>query len=183
MAGIRGVALLMALSVAGCVGAPEPPAPPPEPEVAAFPRVERERPGQPPAKPVYRVGNPYRIAGRWYYPRVDYDYDVEGRASWYGKNFHGKLTANGERFDQNDVTAAHQTLPLPSIVRVTNLENGRSLIVRVNDRGPFVADRVLDVSKRAAKLLSFQDQGTTRVRIELLEKESRAAAAELGGRG
>lgn len=184
MAGNRGIALLMVLAVTGCVAAPEPPAPPPEPEMASFPHVERNRPGQPPqAKPVYRVGNPYRIGGRWYYPRIDYEYEVEGRASWYGKNFHGKLTANGELFDQDELTAAHQTLPLPSIVRVTNLENGRTLLLRVNDRGPFVPDRVLDVSKKAAKLLKFHDRGTTRVRIEVLEKESKAAAAELGGRG
>jgi rare lipoprotein A len=178
--GLR-VALLLVLGLAGCTSLHEP-APPSEPEMAALPKLERP-PAGPQAKPVYRVGEPYRITGRWYYPKVDYDYEIEGRASWYGKQFHGRLTANGELFDQNELTAAHQTLPLPSVIRVTNLENGRTLVLRVNDRGPFVRNRVLDVSKKAAKLLNFHDQGTTRVRIELLEKESKAAAAELGWKG
>ena len=92
------------------------------------------------------VGKPYQVAGRWYTPRVDNNYDKTGKASWYGSNFHGRLTANGEIFDQNAMTAAHPTLPLPSYVRVTNLQNRRSVIVRVNDRGPFVADRLIDLS-------------------------------------
>ena len=98
------------------------------------------------AKGRYKVGTPYQIKNVWYYPKVEYDYDETGIASWYGPNFHQKLTANGEIFDQNAITAAHRTLPMPSIVRVTNLENGRSLIVRINDRGPFAHGRIIDLS-------------------------------------
>src|SRR5262245_55200162 len=89
-----------------------------------------------PAPPgvLYKVGQPYQVAGVWYYPAVDYDYDETGIASWYGPNFHGKATANGETYSMNDLTAAHQTLPMPTIVRVTNLENGRTLVLRINDR-------------------------------------------------
>ncbi|MGE5504817.1 MAG: septal ring lytic transglycosylase RlpA family protein [Actinomycetota bacterium] len=176
--------VLLALAAAGCsTTCPTPPPPAPQTAMLPFPHAEGRRPGGPVPHPAYKVGDPYRIAGHWYYPRVDYDYGAEGRASWYGKGFHGRLTANGELFDQNDLTAAHQTLPLPSIIRVTNLENGRSVVLRVNDRGPFVTGRILDVSKKAAKLLGFHDEGTTRVRIDLLERESRQAAAELGGAG
>ena len=101
----------------------------------------------------YKIGNPYKINGLWYYPKVDYDYTETGIASWYGPNFHGKTTANGENFDQNLISAAHRTLPLPSLVRVTNLENGRSIRVRVNDRGPFAHGRIIDMSRRGAQLL------------------------------
>lgn len=151
--------------------------PPPEPVPA--------RPPHHVAKPrgAYKVGAPYVVDGVLYTPRVDYAYDDVGIASWYGQPFHHRLTANGERFDQNELTAAHQTLPLPSVVRVTNLENGRSLVLRVNDRGPFVGSRILDVSKRAAKLLRFHNKGVTRVRVQILEKESRQAAESLGGPG
>jgi rare lipoprotein A len=126
----------------------------------------------------YRVGEPYEINGVWYYPAVDYDYDRTGVASWYGEEFEGRLTANGEIFDLNDLTAAHTTLPMPSIVQVTNLENGRSLQLRINDRGPFVGGRLIDVSRRAAQLLGFENQGTTLVRVTILKEESIAAAEE-----
>jgi len=126
----------------------------------------------------YRVGEPYEIKGVWYYPAVDYNYDRIGVASWYGQEFEGRLTANGEIFDLNGLTAAHTTLPMPSIVQVTNLENGRSLQLRVNDRGPFVDGRLIDVSRRAAQLLGFESQGTTRVRVTVLKEESIAAAEE-----
>jgi rare lipoprotein A len=112
------------------------------------------------------VGKPYMVAGRWYSPRVDTSYDKTGRASWYGSNFHGRLTANGEIFDQNALTAAHPTLPLPSYVRVTNLDNRRSIIVRVNDRGPFVADRLIDLSKRSADMLGYLNTGVASVRVQ-----------------
>lgn len=137
----------------------------------------------PPARGHYKVGSPYQIKGVWYYPRVDYGYDESGVASWYGPNFHNKPTANGETFDQNAVSAAHRTLPLPSVVRVTNLGNGRALVVRVNDRGPFAHGRIIDMSKRAAQLLGFERQGVARVRVQVLPDESRAAAklAESGG--
>ena len=124
----------------------------------------------------YKVGSPYTIRGRKYYPAVDYDYDKKGIASWYGPNFNGKQTANGEIFYQNELTAAHKTLPLPSIVRVTNLENGRSLIVRVNDRGPYAHSRIIDMSKRSAELLGFRKQGVAKVRVQVLEAESRMVA-------
>jgi rare lipoprotein A len=130
----------------------------------------------PPSKGRYKVGDPYQIKGVWYYPRVDYAYDESGVASWYGPNFHGNRTANGEIFDQNSVSAAHRTLPLPSVVRVTNLGNGRALVVRVNDRGPFAHGRIIDMSKRAAQLLGFERQGVARVRVQILPEESRAAA-------
>lgn len=114
----------------------------------------------------YKVGEPYQVYGRWYYPAEQPDYDSDGVASWYGPGFHGLRTANGEVFDQNALSAAHTTLPMPSFVRVTNLENGRSLVLRVNDRGPFVDDRIIDVSRRAAQLLGFMNQGTAHVRVE-----------------
>src|SRR5271165_5820719 len=126
----------------------------------------------------YRVGEPYEIKGVWYYPALDYNYDRTGVASWYGEQFEGRLTANGEIFDLNDLTAAHTTLPMPSIVQVTNLENGRSLQLRVNDRGPFVGGRLIDVSRRAAQLLGFESRGTTLVRVTVLKDESIAAAEE-----
>ncbi len=128
------------------------------------------------SKGYYKVGSPYRIKGRKYYPAVDYRYDKTGIASWYGPNFHGKMTANGETYNQNDLTAAHKTLPMPSIVRVTNLENGRSLIVRVNDRGPYARGRIIDMSKRGAELLGFKNQGVTKIRVQVLEAESRMVA-------
>lgn len=130
---------------------------------------------------MYKVGNPYKIKGTTYYPKEDYHYSEVGIASWYGSDFHNKRTANGEKYDMNTLTAAHRTLPLPSIVRVTNLENGRSLVLRVNDRGPYAKNRIIDISKRGAQLLGYQMQGTAKVRVELLEKESKALKAALLG--
>ncbi|MBO21686.1 MAG: hypothetical protein CMM26_04815 [Rhodospirillaceae bacterium] len=121
----------------------------------------------------YKVGSPYQIKGVWYYPAEDYGYTETGIASWYGPNFHGKKTANGETYNQNDLTAAHRTLPLPSAVRVINLENGRSLVLRINDRGPFAHGRIIDVSRRGAQLLGFERNGTANVRVDILEEESR----------
>jgi len=129
----------------------------------------------------YKVGKPYQIAGVWYYPKEDFGYVESGVASWYGPGFHGRRTANGETFDQNTVTAAHRTLPLPTMVRVTNLENGRSLKVRVNDRGPFANGRIIDLSRRGAQLLGFERRGTAKVRVEILEPESRLIAARAKG--
>jgi rare lipoprotein A len=119
----------------------------------------------PPNAGIYKVGNPYQIQGTWYYPREQPDYDETGIASWYGQNFHGGRTANGEIFDENALTAAHRTLPMPVNVRVTNLENGKSVILRVNDRGPYARGRIIDVSKAAARLLGFWGQGTAKVRV------------------
>jgi rare lipoprotein A len=126
---------------------------------------------------IYKVGQPYQIDGTWYYPAEDLNYDETGIASWYGEAFHAKDTANGEVFDLNSLTAAHKTLPMPSIVQVTNLENGRSLQLRVNDRGPFVRGRIIDVSRRAAQLLGFETQGTAKVRVQVLAPESIQVAA------
>lgn len=117
----------------------------------------------------YKVGSPYQVDGVWYYPQEDPNYDETGIASWYGAPFHGQATANGERYDQNSLTAAHKTLPMPSYVRVTNLENGRSIIVRVNDRGPFVNNRIIDMSRRGAQLLGFDQVGTARVRVQAVQ--------------
>jgi peptidoglycan lytic transglycosylase len=122
----------------------------------------------------YKVGKPYQIQSVWYYPAEDFEYVETGIASWYGQQFHGKATANGEEFDMNQVSAAHRTLPLPSLVRVTNLENGRSLVVRVNDRGPFANGRILDMSRRGAQLLGYEKQGTARVKVEILKDQSLA---------
>ncbi len=129
----------------------------------------------------YKVGDPYQIGGVWYYPAVDYDYVETGIASWYGPKFHGRQTANGEVFDMNQLSAAHRTLPMPSVVQVVNLENGRSLRLRINDRGPFAHGRIIDVSRRAAQLLGFERQGTARVRVLILADESRREAARLQG--
>ena len=131
----------------------------------------------------YKVGKPYQINGVWYYPAEDYDYDETGIASWYGPQFHGKLTANGEVYDMNDVTAAHRTLPMPSIVRVVNLDNGRSLVVRINDRGPYARGRIIDLSRRSAQLLGFEGKGTARVRVQVMAEESRVIAARAKGQG
>ncbi|MEZ5756857.1 MAG: septal ring lytic transglycosylase RlpA family protein [Emcibacteraceae bacterium] len=119
-----------------------------------------------PPPPGVKIGDPYKVAGKWYTPKEDPTYNEVGIASWYGEEFHAKRTANGEVYDMNSLTAAHTTLPMPSYVRVTNLENNRSLILRVNDRGPFVGNRLIDVSRRGAQLLGFEKRGTTRVRVE-----------------
>lgn len=128
------------------------------------------------SKGVYKVGNPYSVQGVKYFPKVEYDYDEMGIASWYGPGFDGKRTANGERFYQNELTAAHKTLPMPSIVRVTNLENGKSVVARINDRGPFSRGRLIDVSSKVADLLEFKGRGTAKVRVQVLEQESRNIA-------
>jgi len=127
-------------------------------------------------EPVYKVGQPYEISGNWYYPKEDYNYDETGIASWYGADFHDKRTANGEMYNMNELTAAHKTLPLPTLARVTNLDNGRSIVVRINDRGPFSGARIIDMSQRAAQLLGFERQGTAKVRVQVLADESKAIA-------
>jgi len=134
--------------------------------VSASPRVVDSGDPVPKGGGTYRVGSPYMVAGRVYVPEENPHYRSEGLASWYGDDFHGRLTANGEVFDLAGISAAHPTLPLPCYARVTNLSNGRSLIVRVNDRGPYHGDRVVDVSVRAAQLLGFQAHGTAWVRVE-----------------
>jgi rare lipoprotein A len=128
----------------------------------------------------YKIGSPYQIKGKWYYPAVDYSYNKTGIASWYGPGFDGKMTANGETYDQNALTAAHKTLPMPSIVQVTNLENGRSIKVTINDRGPYAFSRIIDMSRRGAQLLGFHRKGTAKVHVEILADESRMLARSLG---
>ncbi len=128
------------------------------------------------SKGYFKVGNPYRIKGALYRPAETYSFTQTGVASWYGPNFHGKQTANGETFDMYALTAAHKTLQMPSIVRVTNLANGKSIIVRVNDRGPFSKSRIIDLSKRSAQLLGFEKEGTTRVKMQVLTEESHKVA-------
>ncbi|WP_099867811.1 septal ring lytic transglycosylase RlpA family protein [Pararhizobium haloflavum] len=112
------------------------------------------------------VGKPYKVRGKWYTPAEDPDYNKSGLASWYGPNFHGRKTANGEIFDQYHLSAAHPTFPLPSYARVTNETNGNSVIVRVNDRGPFAHNRIIDVSSKAADLLDFKSSGVAKVNVQ-----------------
>jgi rare lipoprotein A len=129
-----------------------------------------------------KIGAPYQVGGTWYVPAHEPDYDETGVASWYGNEFHGKPTANGEIFDMNVVSGAHPTLPIPSLVEVTNLSNGRSIIVRINDRGPFVGSRLIDMSSRGAELLGFRQQGHTNVRVRYVgpaDAEPRVSAQNL----
>ncbi|MDB2414931.1 septal ring lytic transglycosylase RlpA family protein [Rickettsiales bacterium] len=127
----------------------------------------------------YKIGEPYEIDGQLYVPKEDPNYEEVGIASWYGPNFNGKKTANGDTFDQNALTAAHRTLPIPSMVRVTNLENNKTIILMVNDRGPFSKGRILDVSKRGAEILGFKDKGIARVKVQFLKGHTRRLLADL----
>lgn len=115
-----------------------------------------------------KIGRPYQISGKWYVPTAEPNYDEVGMGSWYGPKFHGKPSATGEIFDQNALTAAHPTLPIPSLARVTNLENGQSIVVRINDRGPFVDDRIIDLSKKSAAAIGYEKSGTAKVRVQYL---------------
>ncbi len=129
-----------------------------------------ERPRPNPA--AVKIGKPYQVYGIWYSPSDDRDYDQRGIASWYGPGFHALSTANGERYDQDGVTAAHKTLPMPSWVEVENRDNGRRLVVRINDRGPFVAGRIIDLSRRSAQLLGIDKTGLARVRVRRVFPEN-----------
>ena len=161
----------MALLVANC-GTQKNSSIDPKYGVSASPRVVAD--GEPVPKGGGRelVGKPYVVAGRTYVPSDSRGYVREGLASWYGTAFHGRLTANGEVFDRYSIAAAHPTMPLPSYARVTNLKNSRSMIVRVNDRGPYHGDRIMDVSERVAEALDFRRAGTARVRVEYVAKAS-----------
>ena len=134
--------------------------------VKASPRVTDKRSRLPRGGGRDQTGKPYKVAGKWYYPKEDKSYRKMGGASWYGDAFHGRLTANGEIYDMTHLTAAHPTMPLPSYARVTNTKNGSSIIVRVNDRGPYASGRVIDLSKRAAELLDYTHSGTAKVEVE-----------------
>jgi len=166
----------LALALAGCASAPQPKTKKKHPKeyfaeskygVKASPRVTNVQ-----GKPLPRgggrnqTGKPYQVKGKWYYPKEVKNYASKGRASWYGSAFHGRLTANGEIYDMTHLTAAHPTMPLPSYARVTNMYNGSSIIVRVNDRGPFERDRVIDLSQKAAEMLDYQHHGTADVKVE-----------------
>src|SRR6266567_5450981 len=138
--------------------------------VSSSPRVVAFGEAVPKGGGTYRVGKPYTVGGRIYVPEEDSTYREEGMASWYGDDFHGRLTANGEVFDMASLTAAHPTLPMPCYARVTNLSNGKSLIVRVNDRGPYHGNRLIDVSNKAAELLEFKGNGVARVRVDYVAR-------------
>lgn len=127
-----------------------------------------------------KIGKPYDVSGETFVPHYDEAYNEEGMASWYGPKFHGRMTASGERYDQNEMTAAHRTLPMPSIVRVTRLDTGQSVKVRVNDRGPFSHRRIIDLSQGAAEALDMIRVGTTKVRVEYLSQDTEEYIASLG---
>lgn len=175
---------LLAAALAGCstsdagtalasAASPEREAPPvtfteSEYGVSASPRLAFAGSAVPKGGGHLKIGKPYKVRGRWYTPKDEPGYDRTGRASWYGPNFHGRKTANGEVFDQNHLSAAHTTFPLPSYARVTNTQNGRSVVVRVNDRGPYSHKRIIDVSKRTAEVLKFKQAGTAELRVQYL---------------
>jgi rare lipoprotein A len=161
--------ILLALAAAGCSTTPPPrPAPLVGPPLPPMPEDQTVQ--LPPSAGVYKIGEPYQIGDIWYYPREQPDYDETGIASWYGPTFYGKRTANGELYDGNALTAAHRTLPMPVNVRVTNLDNGKSIVVRVNDRGPYARGRIIDLSRHAAELLDVVQTGTARVRVTYLAR-------------
>lgn len=161
------IAAALLLALGACSGGDESRRPPP---AAAAPSAG-----------VFKVGAPYVVRGVRYVPRVQPGYDAAGVASWYGPGFHGKPTANGDVYDMEALTAAHTTLPMPSRVRVTNLENGASIVLTVNDRGPFAKGRIIDVSRRAARELGFLRQGTAHVRVQAIGGPP-AMRSESGGR-
>ena len=157
----RGVALAGLLLLAACAGTPKP----------------APRPAPPAATGAVKIGKPYQVLGKTYVPADDRGYDERGIASWYGPGFHALSTANGERYDQDGLSAAHKTLPMPSYVEVENLDNGRRLTVRINDRGPFVDGRIIDLSRRAAQLLGVDRPGTARVRVRRVFPDGAEIAA------
>ena len=156
------LSVLLLLLVAACASQPKPSA---------------RAPSAAPTVPGVKIGRPYQVFGKTYYPADDRGYDETGIASWYGPTFHSKPTANGETYNQDDVTAAHKTLPMPSWVEVQNLDNGRRLVVRINDRGPFVDGRIIDLSRRSAQLLGVDRPGLARVRVKRVYPEGDWARA------
>jgi len=159
--GVSLIALLAYALLSACSsGGPDP-----KWGVSSSPRVYGMNDRIPKGGGYYKLGRPYMVGGRWYTPREQPGYDAVGIASWYGDDFHGRKTANGEIYDMNRLTAAHPTLPLPTYAYVTNLENGRTVLVRVNDRGPYVNNRVIDMSRAAADALGMRGKGLGRVRV------------------
>ncbi len=171
----RRAELLLLAGVAACA-APRTPPPAAVPPPVAVPAA-KPAPRAVPAPGAVKIGNPYQVLGKTYVPADDRDYDTRGIASWYGPGFHALNTANGERYDQDALTAAHKTLPMPSYVEVENLDNGRRLVVRVNDRGPFVDGRIIDLSRRSAQLLGVDRAGTARVRVRRVFPDAETLAA------
>src|SRR6202789_4639631 len=172
----RGVAAVAAcLMLANCASSGKFANVDPKYGVSSSPRVVALGDPVPKGGGTYRVGKPYMVGGQVYVPEENVNYRQEGLASWYGDDFHGRLTANGEVFDMASLSAAHPTLPMPCYARVTNLSNGKSLIVRVNDRGPYHGNRLIDVSNKAAELLDFKGNGVAHVRVEYVGR------APLGG--
>ncbi|WP_370674423.1 septal ring lytic transglycosylase RlpA family protein [Pleomorphomonas sp. PLEO] len=169
---VMSTSLALAIGVAGCGTTEQAPLKfakakiDPKYGVAPSPRVVAMGDPVPKGGGRAMVGKPYQIAGKTYFPRIDPDYKVVGLASWYGTDFHGRRTANGEVFDSASISAAHPTMPLPSYARLTSLATGRSVIVRVNDRGPFHSNRVLDMSQRAADMLGVKAAGVAKIRVE-----------------
>ncbi len=174
---MAGLGLLAALMASACARN-EPPAPPtyqprppqrssvdPKTGTSASPRLYAANTPIPKGGGTYKVGVPYQVSGRWYYPKDDPGYDRTGVASWYGDDFHGRKTANGEIYDMMALSAAHTTLPMPSYVWVTNLDNNRTVLVRINDRGPYAHDRVIDLSRAAARALGSEIRGLSHVRV------------------
>lgn len=129
-----------------------------------------------------KVGNPYTVKDKTYHPQLDHQYDEVGTASWYGDEFHCRKTANGEYFNKHQLSAAHKTLPMPSVAKVTNLENNRSVNVVINDRGPFSKNRIIDVSEKAAISLGMKNKGTAMVRVEFLPKETNELMAKIASK-
>ncbi len=170
VATVRNVLVVTAAAVllAACSSTPEPKSKfsPKKYGVKGSPKVVAAGQPVPKGGGRYVVGKKYKIAGKWYYPKEDPNYKKVGLASWYGPTFHGRKTANGEIFDRNGLTAAHTTMPLPSYAKVTNMANGRSMVVRVNDRGPFHGNRVIDLSERVATLLGTKEDGVGNVKVE-----------------
>ena len=157
----RPAELSLLLLVSACATPQRQPAPAAPPPPAAAPQAGK-----------VKIGNPYQVFGKWYYPADDRNYDQRGIASWYGPGFHALVTANGETYNQDDLTAAHKTLPMPSWVEVENLDNGRKLTVRINDRGPFVDGRIIDLSRRSAQLLGVDRVGLAKVRVRRVYPEN-----------
>jgi rare lipoprotein A len=179
---LRGSLLLLSLaSLAGCASTASSPryaslgsgGVDPKYGVRASPRVIADGEEVPKGGGNYMVGKPYKIAGQTYYPS-ERPFSATGTASWYGSDFHGRRTANGEIFDRESISAAHPTMPLPSYARVTNLRNSRSMVVRVNDRGPYHGGRVMDVSQRVAEALDFRSAGTAKIKVEWIGRANLA---------
>src|SRR3546814_634278 len=167
------IAIGASLALAACGG---------NPRIEGLSTSPATKPKGPVADWPVKIGSPYQVLGRWYYPKDEHDYDQIGTASWYGPSFHGLNTANGEAYDMEMLSAAHKTLPLPSYVEVTNLDNGRKLVVRVNDRGPFVGDRIIDLSRKSAEVLGVERPGTARVRVRRVYPAAEVKVALRAGR-